>query len=167
MAAAIAIAVCAIAVFVVVRRRRPALEGTDWRAVLAVGGALAIVFVLAGVLYVASPRSIVLEVEGPPGTPFVGNVTLDQTPFPIRGTTPETFTWRARHAAFNVLPAAAPASGFRARLAGHEAEGWHGLGGWYDARGLVPDVGLRPISEGDWTILQSQLNPQPVVVTAE
>lgn len=135
---------------------RESRRSRDWSAIAAVIAALLVVVLLVSAYFIFRPRSMVVRVAGPPGTRFVGNVTVDQRSTYVTGTTPAELKFRGRHLAFNVMPLTSGTESFRVALAGEEVSGEFGVGGWNDAREVVPDVDLQPLTEDDWTRLRNQ-----------
>lgn len=128
----------------------------DWTAICTVSGSLVLALLLSGLVFLVQPRTMTINVDGPPGTRFIGNVNVDQQTTLVTGITPAELTFRGRHLAFNVVPDSGSTEGFSVTLAGEEQTAKDGVGGWYDARSLNADVMLRPLTDGEWTDLRNQ-----------
>lgn len=128
----------------------------DWHARCAVAGSVLVVLLLGGGIYFLQTPQINIQITGAPGTPFVGNVTVDGSAKLISGEVPVTLKYRARHVAFNVLPAAGVDSAFGVHIDHHEITGATGVGGWFDARRVIPEVKLIPLDAGEFERLAAQ-----------
>jgi hypothetical protein len=49
------------------------------------------------------PASIALQIEGTPGTPFVGEIIVDGRTHALRGVTPQAFEYQGRQAEYVVI----------------------------------------------------------------
>jgi hypothetical protein len=127
------------------------------------------VLLLGGAIYVLQVPQVTIQITGAPATAFIGNVTVDGNATPISGQIPATLNYRGRHVAFNVLPVSGADPAFRVRLDDQETSGAAGVGGWFDARRVVPDIMLRPLDVEESRRLNGQLRnataaAQPVLL---
>ena len=142
---------------------RPATQkNRDWAAILTVIGSLVLALLLVTVYFLVQPRTMTIKIDGPPGTRFLGNVTVDERATLVSGTTPAELTFRGRHLAFNVIPDSASTENFTVILAGQEQSTEYGAGGWYDARSVLPDIKLRALTETESTDLRNQYRRAPL-----
>jgi hypothetical protein len=117
------------------------------------------VLLLGGAIYVLQVPQVTIQITGAPATAFIGNVTVDGNATPISGQIPATF----------VLPVSGADPAFRVRLDDQETSGAAGVGGWFDARRVVPDIMLRPLDVEESRRLNGQLRnataaAQPVLL---
>jgi hypothetical protein len=135
-------------------------------------GSRTVTWVLAGLLLLVlaagvavllrKPSALDLEVVGPPGTPFVGEVTVDGTTQTIRGTAPMTFFYPGRRIEYVIIPETNPdKTELEIRANGTRFKSFYGARGELAREGpMMFREMVGGMAEPDWDAAANRLLPE-------
>lgn len=125
------------------------------------GGGLILVLAAGVAVLLMKPSALDLEVVGPPGTAFVGEVTVDGARHELRGTAPMTYYYPGRQISFLVIPVRDPD---KTELEVRSNATWHKS--YYGVRGelkrqsaLMFSEMIGGMSESEWDAAAARLLP--------
>lgn len=125
------------------------------------GGLLLLVLAGGVAVLLMKPSALELEVVGPPGTEFVGEVTVDGARHEVRGTAPMTYYYPGRRIAYVVIPAREPDTTeleVRSNSARHKS--FYGVSGELKRESaLMFSEMIGGMSEPEWDAAAARLLP--------
>jgi len=125
-------------------------------------GALLLVLAAGVAVLLKKQSALELEIVGPPGTAFVGEIIVDHTEHQVRGTVPQSFYYPGREISFVVIPVNNPDSTeLEVRSNATRFKSFYGVRGALARENpLMFTEMVRGMTEPDWNAAAAHLLPE-------